>query len=157
MIKEGVLKRYFHNTSTAKRFKTKSTANAGPLIPTAFSFAAQPIPLHPVLMPGDWTSDEMIADTAHGLYLNNTWYTRYQNYVTGEFSSIPRDAILVVEHGEVVGSVKNVRISDNMLNLWKSIDALSKNLEEIYWWDEAAPPSHLPVVRARAMNITKSS
>jgi PmbA protein len=99
----------------------------------------------------------MIADTSHGLLLNNTWYTRYQNYATGEFSSIPRDAILAVEHGEVVGSVKNVRVSDNMLNFWKSIDALSKDSEEIYWWDEAAPPSDLPTVRARAMNITRSS
>jgi len=157
MIKDGTLKTYFHNTSTAKRFKTKTTANAGPLTPTAFTFAAQPIPFHPIVVSGDWTVDEMIADTSHGLLLNNTWYTRYQNYATGEFSSIPRDAILAVEHGEVVGSVKNVRVSDNMLNFWKSIDALSKDSEEIYWWDEAAPPSDLPTVRARAMNITRSS
>ena len=157
MIKNGVLKTYFHNTSTAKRFKTKTTANAGPLIPTSFSFAAQPIPFHPVVVPGNWTTQEMIADTAHGLVLNNTWYTRYQNYATGEFSSIPRDSILAVEHGEVVGAVKNVRISDNMLNFWKSVDALSSDSEEVYWWDEAAPPSHLPTVRARAMNLTRSS
>jgi len=157
MIRNGILKTYFHNTSTAKRFKTRTTASAGPLIPTAFTFAAQPIPLHPIVAPGDWTKDEMIADTAHGLYLNNTWYTRYQNYDTGEFSSIPRDAILAIEHGEIVGAVRNIRVSDNMLNFWKSVDALSKSQEEIYWWDEAAPPSHLPIVRARAMNITRSS
>lgn len=157
MINDGVLKSYFHNTSTAKRFKTKTTASAGPLIPTAYSFAAQPIPMHPIVMPGDMTVDEMIADTPHGLYLNNTWYTRYQNRTTGEFSSIPRDAILAIEGGEVVGSVKNVRVSDNMLNFWNSIDSLSKDLEEVYWWDEAAPPSHLPTVRARAMNITRSA
>jgi PmbA protein len=157
MIKKGVLKTYFHNTSTAKRFKTKTTASAGPLIPTSFSFAAQPIPLHPILEPGEWATNEIIADTAHGLYLNNTWYTRYQNYATGEFSSIPRDAILSVEHGEIVGAIKNIRVSDNMLNFWQSIDALSKTQEEVYWWDEAAPPSHLSVVRARAMNITRSS
>ena len=157
MIKDGTLRTYFHNTSTAKRFKTKTTANAGPLIPTSFTFAAQPIPLHPIIVPGDWTLEEMIADTARGLYLNNTWYTRYQNYATGEFSSIPRDAILAVENGEVVGAVKNIRVSDNMLNFWKSVDALSKESEEIYWWDEAAPPSDLPIVRAKAMNITRSS
>lgn len=157
MIKGGVLRTYFHNTSTAKRFKTRTTANAGPLIPTAFTFAAQPIPFHPAVVPGDWTMEEIVADTAHGLVLNNTWYTRYQNYATGEFSSIPRDAILAVEGGEVVSAVKNVRVSDNMLNFWKGIDAISKDSEEVYWWDEAAPPSHLSTVRARAMNITRSS
>jgi PmbA protein len=157
LVKDGVLKTFLHNTSTAKRFKTKTTASAGPLIPTSSTFAAQPIPMHPVLVPGDWTVDEIIADTKNGLYLNNTWYTRFQNYSTGEFSTIPRDAILMIRDGEIVGAAKNIRISDNMMNFWKSIDALSKTLEEVYWWDEAAPPSHLPVVRARAMNITRSA
>ena len=127
------------------------------MVPTPFTFAAQPIPVHPILEPGDWKIDEMISDTKSGLYLNNTWYTRYQNYNTGEFSTIPRDAILMIRDGEIVGAAKNIRISDNMMNFWKSVDALSKSQEEVYWWDEAAPPSTLPVVRARAMNITRSA
>jgi PmbA protein len=98
----------------------------------------------------------MISDTKSGLYMNNAWYTRYQNYATGEFSTIPRDAILKIENGEIVGAVKNVRVSDNMLSLWKSIDALSRSTEEVFWWDEASPPSTLPTVRVRGMNITRS-
>jgi PmbA protein len=157
LIKNGVLKTFLHNTSTAKRFKTKTTASAGPLIPTGFAMAAQPLPFHPVLMPGDWKLDEIIADTKRGLYLNNTWYTRFQNYSTGEFSTIPRDAILRIENGEIVGAVKNIRVSDNLMNLWKSVDALSRSTEEVYWWEEASPPSTLPIARATSMNITRSS
>jgi PmbA protein len=157
LIKNGVLKTYLHNTSTAKRFKTKTTASAGPLVPTPFSFAAQPIPVHPILETGDWSVDEIIEDTKEGLYLNNTWYTRFQNYSTGEFSTIPRDAILVIRGGEIVGAAKNIRISDNMMNFWKSVDALSKSSQEVYWWEEAAPPSTLPFLRAKSMTITKSS
>lgn len=157
MIRDGVLKTYLHNTSTAKRFRTRTTASAGPLIPTPFTFAAQPIPVHPVLEPGDWALEEMIGDTRRGLYLNNTWYTRFQNYATGDFSTIPRDAILRVENGEIVGAVKNIRVSDNMLDFWKRVDALTKTSEEVYWWDEAAPPSTLPTVRARDMTITRSA
>jgi len=157
MIKDGLLKTYLHNTSTAKRFRTKTTASAGPLIPTPFTFAAQPVPVHPVLEPGDWSEEELVRDTRRGLYLNNTWYTRFQNYATGDFSTIPRDAILSIEDGEIVGSVKNIRISDNMLRFWKNVDALTKSTEEIYWWDEAAPPSTLPMVRAREMTITRSA
>ncbi|MCJ7463708.1 MAG: metallopeptidase TldD-related protein, partial [Thermoplasmata archaeon] len=112
---------------------------------------------HPVVVPGDWKVDEMIADTKRGLYANNTWYTRYQNYSTGEFSTIPRDAILRIENGEIVGAVKNIRVSDNMMNLWKSADAISKSSEEIFWWDEAAPPSTLPTARFRGLNVTRSS
>jgi len=157
IIRKGILKTYLHNTSTAKRFKTRTTASAGPLIPTSSTITAQPIPMHPVLVPGKWNAEEIIADTKHGLYLNNIWYTRYQNYATGEFSTIPRDAILSIENGEIVGAVKNVRISDNMMNFWKSIDALSKSTQEVSWWDESAPPSTLPMIRATAMNITRSS
>jgi len=157
MIREGILKTYLHNTSTAKRFKTRTTASAGPLIPTPFTFTAQPIAMHPVLQPGDWDEQELIEDTRRGLYLNNTWYTRFQNYATGDFSTIPRDAILRIENGDLVGAVKNIRISDNMLNFWKSVDALTKGSEEIYWWEEAAPPSTLPAVRVRGMNITRSA
>jgi len=157
LIKDGILKTYLHNTGTAKRFKVKTTGNAGPLIPNAYGNAAQPMSFHPVLMPGDWKKDDLIADTKSGLYINNTWYTRFQNYSTGEFSTIPRDAILKVENGEIVGAVKNIRISDNMMNFWKSVDALSKESQEVYWWEEAAPPSTLPTVRARQMTITKSA
>lgn len=157
VIKDGVLKTYLHNTSTAKRFRTKTTASTGPLVPTLFTIPSQPVAFHPVVEPGDWKAEDIIADTEHGLYLNNTWYTRFQNYSTGDFSTIPRDAILRIENGEIVGSVKNIRISDNMLSFWKGVDAISKASQEIFWWDEASPPSTLPTLRVRQMNITRSA
>jgi PmbA protein len=157
LIKNGVLKGYMHNTSTAKRFRAKTTANAGPLIPTMFNITAQPLAFHPVVEEGDWTTEEMISDTKDGLYLNNTWYTRFQSHETGDFSTIPRDAILRIQDGEIVGAVKNIRISDNLMNFWKSVDALSKKREQVAWWDEASPPSTLPVLRIRSMSITRSS
>lgn len=157
LIRNGVLKSFLHNSSTAKRFKTKTTANAGPLIPTLFKLLGQPTAFHPAIEKGDWSSDEIIEDTRDGLYLNNTWYTRFQNRSTGDFSTIPRDALLRVRDGEIVGAVKNIRISDNLLNFWKSVDAVSKSTEEISWWDEARPPSTLPLMRARSVSITRSS
>lgn len=156
VIEKGILKTYLHNTTSAKHFKTKTTANAGPTVPSMFLAASQPLAFHPIVSPGDWKVDEMVSETKDGLYMNNSWYTRYQNYATGEFSTIPRDAILKIENGEVVGAVKNVRVSDNMLSLWKNIDAISRSSEEVFWWDEASPPSTLPTVRIRGMNITRS-
>ncbi len=157
IIKDGVLKTFLHGTSTAKRFKTKSTANAGLFIPTLFTIPTEPVAFHPIVEQGDWKTDEIIAETKRGLYLNNTWYTRYQDYSTGEFSTIPRDAVLRIEDGEIVGAVKNIRVSDNMLNLWKSVDAVSKSAQEVFWWDEASPPSTLPTLRIKQINITRSS
>lgn len=157
VVKDGVLKTFLHNTSTAKRHRARPTASTGPLVPTLFTLPSQPVAFHPVVSPGDWKPEEIIGDTKRGLFMNNTWYTRFQNYATGQFSTIPRDAILRIEEGEVVGAVKNIRISDNMLNLWKSVDALTRTSQEIFWWDEASPPSTLPMLRVRQMNITRSA
>jgi len=157
VVKDGVLRTYLHNTSTAKKYRTKTTGNTGPFVPTLFTVPSQPVAFHPVVEPGDWDPEEMISETEHGLYFNNTWYTRFQNYATGEFSTIPRDTILRIEGGEVVGAVKNIRISDNMMSFWKSVDALSKDSQEVFWWDEASPPATLPTVRARQMNVTRSA
>ena len=157
VIKDGVLKTFLHNTSTAKKFKAKPTASTGPLVPDLFSTPSEPVMFHPVLEKGDQTVDELIEDVKDGLYLNNTWYTRFQNYSTGDFSTIPRDAILRVKNGEIVGSVKNIRVSENLMKFWKSVDAVSRSSEEIYWWDEAAPPGDLPAARARKMTVTRSS
>ncbi len=157
LIKDGMLKTYLHSSSTAKRFRTKTTANAGPMIATLFSLAMQPVAFHPVVASGDWKEDELVEETEHGLYLNNTWYTRFQNYAEGDFSSIPRDALLRIENGEVVGAVKNIRVSDNLLSFWKGVDAISRRSMDVYWWDEARPPSTLPWTRVRGMRITRSS
>lgn len=157
VIKDGILKTYLHNTSTAKKFKTKSTSNMGSLIPIAFNFPGQPYAFHPIIESGSWKTDELIEDTKSGLYLNNAWYTRFQSYSKGDFSTIPRDAILQIRDGEIVGSVKNIRVSDNMLNLWKNVDGITKAAQEVFWWDEASPPSTLPWLRMRKANITRSA
>ncbi|UCE44926.1 MAG: TldD/PmbA family protein [Methanobacteriota archaeon] len=157
VIKNGSLKMLLHNTSTAKRFKVRPTASTGPLVATLFSMPSEPMMFHPVLETGDQKIEELVEDVKNGLYINNTWYTRFQNYSTGDFSTIPRDAVLRIRNGEVIGAVKNIRVSDNLMKFWKNVDALSRTPEEIYWWDEAAPPAHLPAARVRKMRITRSS
>ena len=157
VIKDGVLKTYLHSTATAKKFKAKPTGNMGSLVPSTFDTPGQPIAFHPIVEPGSWKLDELIEDTESGLYLNNAWYTRFQSYSKGDFSTIPRDAILQIRNGEIVGSVKNIRVSDNMLNLWKNVDGITKAAQEVFWWDEASPPSTLPSLRMRKANITRSA
>jgi PmbA protein len=145
-IDEGVLKTYLHNTSTAKIFKTKTTGNAG---------LVQPMPWNIEMDPGDRTRDELFSQVKRGLYLTNTWYTRFQNYATGDFSTIPRDGIFLIEHGEIKQSLKDLRLSDNVLRLLKQITDISKERQHVHWWIEAEPPSLAPYVLARDIQMTK--
>ena len=145
-IDKVVLKTYFHNTSTAKIFKTQTTGHAG---------IVQPAPWSLEVDAGDMTKEEMFKEVKKGLYVTNTWYTRFQNYATGDFSTIPRDGIFLIENGEIKESWKEVRLSDNIQNLFANIAGISKERQHVHWWLEAEPPSLSPYVLARNIQITR--
>ena len=147
IIEKGVYKTYLHNTSTAVKFKTKTTGNAGLVAPESWNFKVEA---------GDHSKDELF-DSFTGLYLTNTWYTRFQNRMTGDFSTIPRDAIFYYENGEVKESWKDIRVSDNMLRLYKNIEALSKERQMVKWWYEVEEPGIAPFVLIKDVNITRST
>ncbi|MBU7016976.1 MAG: TldD/PmbA family protein [Theionarchaea archaeon] len=147
IIEEGIFKTYLHNTSTAAKMHTETTANAGLVIP-------KPINIH--VKPGNYCKDELFEEVNSGIYLTNTWYTRFQNLQTGDFSTIPRDAAFKIEKGEIVSSLKDIRLSDNMLNLYQSIEGVSKEQKLVRWWAEVETPCISSYMLARKARITRS-
>lgn len=147
LIEKGVLRNYLHNTGTAKRFNTVSTGNAGLIYPNAWTVYMEP---------GQKTRDQLISQVDNGYYMTNTWYTRFQNYQTGDFSTIPRDAIFRIENGKFAGSVRDVRISENMLNILKNIKAVGNDPMLVHWWEVEEPVS-CPHVLVGNVNITRST
>jgi len=146
-INHGTLKTYLHNTSTAKIFKTETTGNAGLIAPGSWNVEMEP---------GDFHKEELFKEMKKGLYLTNTWYTRYQNYAKGDFSTIPRDGIFLVERGEIRKSLKDLRISDNARAMLENITGISKERQHVHWWGEADPPSLSPYVLMKDVHLTKS-
>ena len=147
IIDKGQLKTYLHNTSTAKIFKTTTTGNAGII---------SPVPWNIEMDSGDMKKEELFKEVRHGLYLTNTWYTRFQNYATGDFSTIPRDGIFQIENGEITQSLKNIRLSDNALRMLNSITGISRERQHVHWWAEADPPSLSPYILVKDVQITTS-
>ncbi len=148
IVDKGVLKTYLHNTSTAKKFKAKTTANAGLIAPQPHALFCKP---------GNWTRDEIFEECRDGLWLTNTWYTRYQSYMTGDFSTIPRDGIFRIKKGEIVGVWKDIRLTDNLIKVWKSVAGLSKTVDQVTWWGEVSVPTFAPYALARKVRITRSA
>lgn len=148
IISRGILKTYLHNTSTARKFKTRSTGNAGLISPTAFSVS---------LEAGKRGYEDIMSEIRNGLYINNVWYTRYQNYATGNFSTIPRDAILKIKNGEFAGAVRDLRITENLLRVMKNVKELSSEREHVTWWLESSIPSTVPYILVSGLNLTRSS
>lgn len=146
LIDKGKLKTYLHNTSTAKRYNTKTTANAGLLYPTNTNL---------ILKKGK-VSKKKIFDGFTGLHITNLWYTRFQNYLKGNFSTIPRDGIFLYKNGKLMHPVKDIRISDNMLRIFSNIVESTKEQSQHSGW-EVTGPIVSGSVKIKNVNITRST
>ena len=146
LIQDGILKTYLHNTSTAKKTNTKTTSNSGLIAPQPWNLVID--------AKKKLSKDELFKEVKNGLYITNIWYTRFQNQETGEFSTIPRDAIFIIKNGEIEGSIKNIRISDSMPRILENLNYIANDIKQIRSW-EAEIPCILPHLLVKDVNITK--
>lgn len=130
IVESGVLKTFLHNTSTAKKYGVASTGHAG---------LSSPHPWNPTVQKGKATLEQLLSEVKNGIYVTNVWYTRFQNYSTADFSTIPRDAIMLIENGELTKPLRGIRISDNLLNMLSNIKLLSSSQRQIYGWEVETP------------------
>ncbi|MCP3681179.1 MAG: TldD/PmbA family protein [bacterium] len=146
VVEDGIFKTYLHNTSTAKRHDTVTTANAGIITP---------LPYNTVLKKGNYKKEELLQGVKRGLLVTNVWYTRFQNYETGDFSTIPRDAVFLIENGKIKHPVKDLRITENLINVFKNVAAIGNDPWQIRSWDMELPVI-TPATLVKNVRITKS-
>lgn len=145
IIEKGILKTYLHNTSTARKYQTKTTANAGLISPRPWNLIVQP---------GEYKKEELFKEVRQGIYVTNIWYTRFQNFQTGEFSTLPRDGIFLIKNGEIKYPIKEIRINSTMPEFLKNISALGKEQSQIKSW-EANIPTFTPMILVKNIKITR--
>ncbi len=148
---KGTFKTHLHSTSTANLLKAKGipaepTGNAGILYPHARQL---------IVEPGDSSFEEMVENVDRGLFVSNVRYTRFQSYVTGDFSTIPRDTFLYIENGKIKGSVRGLRLNGNVIEFLKNIRALSKDRYPIYR-REAEIPTVTPYLLVEDVAFTEA-
>ncbi|WP_287954243.1 TldD/PmbA family protein [Acidiplasma sp.] len=145
IIKNGTLKTYLHSYTTAMEAGTKTTGNAGIIYPHAWQ-------LH--MHGGNNKFDDIINSVDHGIFINNAWYTRFQDEENGIFSTVPRDGVFLINNGKISKAMGGIRISDSIPNILKNIKKVSSEEKYVKWWDEISP-SIMPYVLAEDVNITK--
>jgi PmbA protein len=146
IIEDGVLKGYLHNLTTASKWKVKDTGNAGFVTPHPWNLE---------IGGGDSTYDEMLREMKRGIVLTSNWYTRFKNYRTGEFSTVPRDGAYLVERGKIVKPLKGMRMGDDLVRMFSSVALLSKHREWIQWW-EVDTPTLCPWMLIDGVTITRA-
>lgn len=155
LFEKGVFTGVVHNTSSAKMSETESTGNSI-LIDVGGKLLA-PGPTNLVFEAGDASLDELFSlSSKKALYITSNWYTRYTSQVDGDFSTIPRDGMFIVEKGEIKEPVRNLRLSDNLLRMFKSIQALGKDVKQIKWW-EVGTPTWIAAMRIEDCQMTAAT
>ncbi|WP_449461949.1 TldD/PmbA family protein [Tardisphaera miroshnichenkoae] len=144
IIEAGQLKHYLTNSHFSNKMGIPNTANAGWI---------EPRPWNLEVSGGKDDEDDLFS--GHVIYITNNWYTRFQNYLTGDFSTILRDAVFEVREGKRIRALKGLRLSDNLPRMLSSITALGNKQHLIRWW-EVETPVLLPYARISGVHLTSA-
>ncbi len=155
IVDQGVLKSFIHNTTTATMFDAETTGSSQMADLGVGIKMLLPGASNVVFDNGDHSHEEIFDVSRPTIYVTCNWYSRFQNYQTGEFSTIPRDAMFLVEKGEMK-PIKNMRISDNSMRMFANIDALGNDRTQVYWW-EVSTPTVIPTMRVRDCKMTAAT
>lgn len=124
LISQGVLKGYLHNTYTAAKAGVASTGNA--VRSGAKSLPGVGITNLCLDATGSKTDDDLKHTLNKGILILNAMGVHTANPISGDFSV--GISGLWIEKGEVLYPVKEAVISGNILDLFKNIEALGKDI-----------------------------
>jgi len=144
LIQRGVAKAVGTNYYRARRLGKRRSTGHG--LPASTSYEC--LPLHLFMKGGDSNLERMIRETKRGLLITRFHYTNILDPMKTVLTGMTRDGTFLVENGEVVGPVKNLRYTENVLEALGRIDGLSRRLVA------AKGPCIVPALRIRDVQFT---
>jgi len=109
LIEEGVAKALVYDTKTAAKDGVTTTGHAtGP-------GGWGPVPGAIFMQIGDATVEEMVAATERGLLVTRFHYTNVLSPKQTVLTGMTRDGTFLIEGGRIVGGVRNLRYTQNIL------------------------------------------
>ncbi|MCR4401384.1 MAG: TldD/PmbA family protein [Firmicutes bacterium] len=143
LIEDGVARGVVYDSFTAAREGKRSTGHAVSPLPSVGPFA-----VNLFMAGGDSCLDEMIAETRRGIYVKRLHYTNPVHPVKSLLTGMTRDGTFLVENGEIVRPVKNLRFTESILGALSSAELISKETKLL-------PLYSLGGVRAPAVKVGK--
>jgi predicted Zn-dependent protease len=110
LIAGGIAKHVVTDAAWAHRLSLPNTGHGLPA-----PSAAGPEPLHVVVSGGEKTTDQLIAETAHGLLITRLWYIRSVDRRKTIVTGMTRDGTFEIRDGHIVRGVKNLRFNQSIL------------------------------------------
>jgi PmbA protein len=147
LIRSGRLTHHLHNSTTAQRAKSRTTGNAGIIVPRPWNL---------IVDAGDHSQTELVSQVREGFLVTNNWYTRFQDLRKGAYSTIPRDAAFFIKGGRIRHAVRGLRLSGTIPNQLRALRAWSRERQWIQWW-EVAIPTLAPWCLIDGMTLTQAA
>ncbi|MGB4007296.1 MAG: TldD/PmbA family protein [Bacillota bacterium] len=133
LIEAGVVKGHYYDLQTAGKAGTSSTGNGVRQAHAGDYFEGQPTPgtSNPLIAPGTESLEDMIASMDEGIIVDQVMGAGQGNVLTGDFS-VNVHLGFKVEHGKMVGRVKDTMVAGNTIKALNDIAAISDRAEWAY-------------------------
>lgn len=123
LIKDGVLVGVTYDSFTAGR--EPGAENTGHALPPPNTWG--PVPMNVFLNTGEHSVQDMIAATERGVLVTRFHYTNMVHPVHTVFTGMTRDGTFLVENGQVVGGIKNMRFTQSILEALSHVDMIGRD------------------------------
>jgi len=120
MVEGGICREVVHDAATAARAGVPSTGHGLPA-PNPFG----PFPLHAAMAPGTTPRAELVRGLGRGLIVTRFHYTNVVHGKLAIITGMTRDGTFLVEDGEIVGPVRNLRFTQSYLDALAAVEAVS--------------------------------
>ncbi|HWC70613.1 MAG TPA: TldD/PmbA family protein [Actinomycetota bacterium] len=121
LISNGVFRDVVYDRRTGKEAGRSSTGHGLPS-----PNPEGPFPLHLFMGSGDATVDEMVRSTDRGLLVTRFHYSNIVNPMESSITGMTRDGTFLIEGGEIVGPVRNLRFTQSILGALSSVSMVGR-------------------------------
>jgi predicted Zn-dependent protease len=150
-IDKGMAKGVVYDRNSAFKGKTKSTGHA--LTPDSSGQGA--IALNLVMAPGKVRRDRMIGKVKRGILITRFHYINgFIDTPNAVLTGMTRDGTFLIENGEIISGIKNLRFTDAMMKSFRTAVAVSKETELIESWWDAIGCIQAPTVHLKSFKFT---
>jgi PmbA protein len=147
LIREGVASAVVHDAATAHRAGTSSTGHALPA-PNVWG----PVPSNLFMAPGAASKDELLAGIQRGVWVTRFHYVNPVHPKKAILTGMTKDGTFLVEDGEIVRPVMNLRFTQSIPEAFGTIQALSADTKLLP--GEYFGAYRVPAVRLGSFNFT---
>lgn len=151
-IENGVARGFVYDSRTAAKDGVRSTGHASEMRGSRFV----PRPSNMFFGTGDSTREEMLRSTKRGLLVTRFHYTHCPEPMNVVATGTTRDGTFLIEDGQIVARVKNLRFTESMVEAFNRVEAIASTARLTRdWWGTF--DSVLPCVKIKEFSFTGST